>query len=98
MSFAALLLFAFDAGATPLTIVGTYHCSSDGCGWNSARSMTGFDTQNPWLIGRGISYASNWDSALAANAAQLGINAANLAKTLGVGIEIDYENGTPPPA
>lgn len=43
----------------------------------------------------GITYTSNWDSALASNPTQLGINAANLAKSLGVGVEIDYENGTP---
>src|SRR6185437_16572885 len=50
---AALLLTSVDAGATPLTIVGTYHCSNDGCGWNSVRNMTDFDTQNHWLIDRG---------------------------------------------
>jgi hypothetical protein len=146
--FAALgLLVAQLASATPLTIVGTYHCSNDGCGWNTVRNMTDFDTQNHWLIDRGdgsgqpsvnlvvlsfanptnvlnsnafpvamtsaivqyftshnirvmvsiggITYASNWDSALAANATQLGTNAANLAKALGVGVEIDYESTTP---
>lgn len=146
--FAALGLLIFQsANATPLTIVGTYHCSNDGCGWNTVRNMTDFDTQNHWLIDRGdgsgqpsvnlvvlsfanptdvlnsntfpvgmtssivqyftshnirvmvsiggITYVSNWDSALTANATQLGTNAANLAKALGVGIEIDYENGTP---
>jgi len=44
----------------------------------------------------GITYTSYWDSALSSNAAQLGTNAANLAKQLGVGIEIDYENNTSP--
>jgi hypothetical protein len=44
----------------------------------------------------GITYTDDWDSALAANGAQLGTNAANLAKQLGVGIEIDYENNTSP--
>ncbi len=146
--FALLGLFGFNtANATPLTIVGTYHCSNDGCGWNTVRNMTDFDTQNHWLIDRGdgsgqpsvnlvvlsfanpttvlnnnafpvamtsaivqyftshnirvmvssggITYVSNWDSALTANATQLGTNAATLAKALGVGIEIDYESGTP---
>jgi hypothetical protein len=44
----------------------------------------------------GITYTSYWDTALSTNAAQLGTNAANLAKALGVGIEIDYENNTSP--
>jgi len=44
----------------------------------------------------GITYASYWDQALASNPSQLGINAANAAKSLGVGIEIDYENNTNP--
>src|SRR6267154_3140687 len=44
----------------------------------------------------GITYTSDWDTALSANGAQLGTNAANLAKQLGVGIEIDYENNTSP--
>jgi len=44
----------------------------------------------------GITYVKPWDSALAANATQLGLNAAALAKSLGVGIEIDYENARNP--
>ena len=44
----------------------------------------------------GITYTSNWDQALAANGAQLGTYAAQLAQRLGVGIEIDYENNTSP--
>jgi len=44
----------------------------------------------------GITYTSDWDTALSTNGAQLGSNAANLAKQLGVGIEIDYENNTSP--
>jgi hypothetical protein len=44
----------------------------------------------------GITYTSFWDQALSTNATQLGINAAQLAHTLGVGIEIDYENSTNP--
>jgi hypothetical protein len=44
----------------------------------------------------GITYTSYWDQALASNATQLGIYAAQLATRLGVGIEIDYENNTSP--
>src|SRR5690348_11581438 len=44
----------------------------------------------------GITYTSAWDQALAANPTQLGLNAAALAKSLGVGIEIDYENSSSP--
>jgi len=44
----------------------------------------------------GITYVSYWDQALSTNPTQLGINAANAAKSLGVGIEIDYENNTNP--
>jgi hypothetical protein len=42
----------------------------------------------------GATYTTFWDQALSTNATQLGINAANIAKALGVGIEIDYENDT----
>ncbi len=44
----------------------------------------------------GITYTSFWDTALSTNGTQLGINAANVAKHLGVGIEIDYENNSSP--
>jgi hypothetical protein len=44
----------------------------------------------------GITYTSFWDQALSANPTQLGLNAAALAKSLGVGIEIDYENSSSP--
>jgi hypothetical protein len=44
----------------------------------------------------GITYTSFWDQALSQNATQLGLNAAALAKSLGVGIEIDYENSSSP--
>ena len=44
----------------------------------------------------GSTYTTFWDQALSTNATQLGINAANLAKAMGVGIEIDYENDTNP--
>jgi hypothetical protein len=44
----------------------------------------------------GITYTDDWDTALAANGTQLGLNAAALAKQLNVGIEIDYENNTSP--
>jgi hypothetical protein len=44
----------------------------------------------------GITYTNDWDTALSQNAAQLGTNAAQLAHTLNVGIEIDYENSSNP--
>jgi hypothetical protein len=44
----------------------------------------------------GITYTSFWDQALSTNPTQLGLNAAAVAKSLGVGIEIDYENTTSP--
>jgi len=44
----------------------------------------------------GITYTTFWDQALAANPTQLGVNAAAVAKSLGVGIEIDYENSSSP--
>lgn len=44
----------------------------------------------------GITFVSNWDTALATNPTQLGLNAAAVAKSLGVGIEIDYEESTSP--
>jgi hypothetical protein len=44
----------------------------------------------------GITYTDDWDTALATNGTQLGLNAAALAKQLNVGIEIDYENNTSP--
>jgi hypothetical protein len=37
-----------------------------------------------------------WDQALATNPTQLGLNAAAVAQSLGVGIEIDYENSSSP--
>jgi hypothetical protein len=42
----------------------------------------------------GITYVDDWNSALASNATQLGLNAAGLAQQLGVGIEIDYEENS----
>jgi len=44
----------------------------------------------------GITFVSNWDTALSTNPTQLGLNAAAAAKSLGVGIEIDYEENTSP--
>src|SRR6267143_3586367 len=44
----------------------------------------------------GITYTSFWDQALTANPTQLGLNAAAAAQSLGVGIEIDYENSSSP--
>ena len=44
----------------------------------------------------GITYVSAWNQALAENATQLGLNAAEAANLLGVGIEIDYEESRAP--
>jgi hypothetical protein len=44
----------------------------------------------------GITYVDAWNQALAANPTQLGLNAAAVAQSLGVGIEIDYEENTSP--
>jgi hypothetical protein len=44
----------------------------------------------------GITFVTNWDTALSTNPTQLGLNAAAVAKSLGVGIEIDYEENTTP--
>lgn len=44
----------------------------------------------------GITYTDDWDTALATNGTQLGLNSAALAKQFNVGIEIDYENNTSP--
>ncbi|MFI8101774.1 hypothetical protein [Streptomyces sp. NPDC086023] len=44
----------------------------------------------------GITYTDEWDAALAEDATRLGLNAADLATRLGVGIEIDYEQNTNP--
>ena len=44
----------------------------------------------------GITYTDDWDAALATSPTQLGLNAADVAESLGVGIEIDYENSSSP--
>src|SRR5207237_9596193 len=44
----------------------------------------------------GITYVDASNQALSTNPTQLGLNAAALAKSLGVGIEIDYEENTSP--
>ena len=44
----------------------------------------------------GITYTDAWNQALAANPTQFGLNAAEVARRLGVGIEIDYEENTSP--
>ncbi|MFE9424980.1 hypothetical protein ACFYNO_18625 [Kitasatospora sp. NPDC006697] len=44
----------------------------------------------------GITYAGDWDTALGQNPTLLGQKAAALASSLGVGIEIDYENASSP--
>jgi hypothetical protein len=44
----------------------------------------------------GITFVKDWDQALAQNATQLGLNAAAVARQLGVGIDIDYEQNRNP--
>src|SRR5215216_2787790 len=44
----------------------------------------------------GITYVDVWNQALAANATQLGLNAAAVARSMGVGMEIDYEENSNP--
>ncbi len=44
----------------------------------------------------GITYTDAWNQALATNPTQLGLNAADAAQRLGVGMEIDYEENTNP--
>lgn len=44
----------------------------------------------------GITYTDDWNSALSTNPTQLGLNAAEVAQRLGVGIEIDYEQANSP--
>jgi hypothetical protein len=44
----------------------------------------------------GITYTDYWNTALSTNATQLGLNAAEVAEDLGVGIEIDYEENSNP--
>src|SRR4030095_7745448 len=44
----------------------------------------------------GITFVNDWNTALATNATQFGLNAAAVAQQLGVGIEIDYEENNSP--
>src|SRR5215212_2837363 len=44
----------------------------------------------------GITFVNDWNTALATNATQFGLNAAEVARNLGVGIEIDYEENNSP--
>jgi len=44
----------------------------------------------------GLTYIKDWDKALATSPKQLGVNAAQAAQRLGVGMEIDYENDRSP--
>jgi hypothetical protein len=44
----------------------------------------------------GITYTDDWDVALVENPGLLGAKAAQIAKSMGVGIEIDYENSSSP--
>jgi hypothetical protein len=151
----SLALMVPSAKATQMQVYGAWHCSNDGCGWATVRSVTEFDSKNHWLIDRGdgsgqpsvnlvvlsfvnplkllnhttdagntngipngmtadivnyfkshnvrvmlsiggITYTNDWDTALSTNPTQLGLNAAAAAQSLGVGIEIDYENSSSP--
>ncbi len=44
----------------------------------------------------GITFVNDWDTALATNPTQLGLNAAAMAQQYGVGVEIDYEENSSP--
>jgi hypothetical protein len=44
----------------------------------------------------GITFVNDWNTALATNPTQFGLNAAAVAQQLGVGIEIDYEENNAP--
>jgi len=44
----------------------------------------------------GITFVADWNTALATDPTQLGLNAAAVARSLGTGIEIDYEENTSP--
>jgi hypothetical protein len=44
----------------------------------------------------GITYTDFWNTALSTNPTQLGLNAADVAQDLGVGMEIDYEQNSGP--
>jgi hypothetical protein len=44
----------------------------------------------------GITFVNDWNTALATNPTQFGLNAAEVARNLGVGIEIDYEENNSP--
>src|SRR5215471_16125271 len=57
--------------------------------------FTGHGVRVMLAIG-GITFVGDWDTALATNPTQLGLDAAALATSLGVGIEIDYEQNTSP--
>jgi hypothetical protein len=50
---AAAVLTAGTAGATPISVYGTWHCGNDACIWGTVRNMTDFDTKNHWIIDRG---------------------------------------------
>jgi hypothetical protein len=153
MSAANISSPALDATPTPIQVYGVWHAGNDYCIWGTERTVTEFNSKNPWifsgangqpsvnlvvlsfvhpmkLLNRtndattvngipkgmtaaiinnfksygirvmlsigGITYTDAWDQALAANATQLGLNAAEVANSLGVGIEIDYEQNRNP--
>ena len=51
LAFVAAL--SADAGATPVSVYGAWHCGNDFCTWASVRDLTEFDQKNRWLVNRG---------------------------------------------
>ncbi|MEY9936813.1 hypothetical protein [Streptacidiphilus sp. MAP5-3] len=41
------------AATSPIQVYGAWDCGNDECTWGTVRDMTGFDTDNHWLIDRG---------------------------------------------
>src|SRR5215218_8355551 len=80
------------ADATPVSVYGAWLCGMDANVVNYFKSRG----VRVMLSVGGITYTDAWNQALAANPTQLGLNAAQVAQSLGVGIEIDYEENTSP--
>jgi hypothetical protein len=74
---------------------GVYNMIPLGMDQNVVNYFKSHDVRVMLAIG-GITYTDDWDAALATNPTQLGLNAAQVALALGVGIEIDYENSSSP--
>lgn len=66
------------------------------CRWSAGFVRSASHNIRVMLSVGGSTYTDDWDLALSTDPTTLGINAANAAKTMGVGIEIDYENQTNP--